>query len=194
MSNSTEAHFALHLYTSLVHGGMGQVVNKTKVSIITPYSQQAAVLRRVFSQSLGSDYTNRVEVNTVDAFQGRESNIVIFSCVRAAGSRGIGFLSDVRRMNVALTRAKFFLFVIARCESIVMNPYWADLVSHAKDASSVIRVPVNRQKQTFAELASLKALQPEVKPIISSSKRTKKDTNRDGDKRHEDNTEDGEVS
>ena len=53
-----------------------------------------------------------VEINTVDAFQGREAKIVIFSAVRAAGSHGIGFLSDVRRMNVALTRAKHFLFVI----------------------------------------------------------------------------------
>jgi senataxin len=88
-------------------------------------------------------------------------------------SRGIGFLSDVRRMNVVLTRAKFF------CLSLpIMDPYWADLVSHAKDASSVIRVPVNRQNKTFAELASLKALQPEAKPIMPSSKRIKKDTNR----------------
>ena len=193
MSNSTEAHFALHLYTSLVNG-VGHIVNQQKVCIITPYSQQAAVLRRVFSHSLGPEYTNRVEVNTVDAFQGRESNIVIFSCVRAAGSRGIGFLSDVRRMNVALTRAKYFLFVIARCESIVKNPYWADLVAHARDKSSVIRVPTNRQKQSFAELASLKALKPEAKPIMASAKRIKKNSNRNGDKKLGDSTEDGEVS
>jgi superfamily I DNA and/or RNA helicase len=55
------------------------------------------------------DYHNSIEVNTVDLFQGREANIVIYSCVRAAGSKGIGFLSDVRRTNVALTRGKHFL-------------------------------------------------------------------------------------
>lgn len=65
--------------------------------------------------------------------------------MRAAGSHGIGFLSDVRRMNVALTRAKHFLFVIARCESIVVNPYWEDLVRHARGQNAVLKVPLHLQ-------------------------------------------------
>jgi len=101
------------------------------------------VLQRCFSEHLGSEYESLVEVNTVDAFQGREASIVIFSCVRAAGSRGIGFLSDVRRMNVALTRAKHFLFVIARCQSIIVNPYWRDLVHHAQETNAVVKVHMN---------------------------------------------------
>ena len=112
-----------------------------QVCIITPYAQQAALLRRTFSQALGYEYNQSVEVNTVDSFQGREANIIIFSCVRAAGSKGIGFLSDVRRMNVALTRAKHFLFVIARCESICVNPYWDQLVMNAKKNKAVVTVP-----------------------------------------------------
>lgn len=43
-------------------------------------------------------------------------------------------------MNVALTRAKHFLFVIARCESIIVNPYWNDLVSHARSTRAVVKV------------------------------------------------------
>lgn len=84
---------------------------------------------------------------------------MIFSCVRAAGSKGIGFLSDVRRMNVALTRAKNFLFVIARCSSIIVNPYWRDLVDHARETKSVIEVPFSgtRQAFTFPDLSTLKA-------------------------------------
>lgn len=50
-------------------------------------------------------------------------------------------MSDVRRMNVALTRAKHFLFVIARCKSISVNPYWGQLVKHAKDSRAVVTVP-----------------------------------------------------
>ena len=124
---------------------------------ITPYAQQAALLRRTFSNALGDSYERFVEVSSVDAFQGREANIVIFSCVRAAGSKGIGFLSDVRRMNVALTRAKNFLFVIARCSSITVNPYWRDLVFHAQETDAVIQVPFSGS-YSFPDLWTLKPM------------------------------------
>lgn len=141
MSNSTEAELALHLYNSL-NSVTGGLVSQSRVAIITPYSQQSNLLKRMFRNVMGNDFTRFVEINTVDAFQGREANIVIFSAVRAAGSHGIGFLSDVRRMNVALTRAKHFLFILARCKSIQVNPYWRDLVDHARESKAVVRVPI----------------------------------------------------
>jgi senataxin len=141
LSNSSEAHLAVHLYSSLRNLTLG-LSAQSRVAVITPYSQQASLLKRCFGDLLGKDYEKFVEVSTVDAFQGREAKIVIFSAVRAAGSRGIGFLSDVRRMNVALTRAKNFLFVIARCQSIVVNPYWNDLVQHARETNAVVKVPI----------------------------------------------------
>ena len=166
LTNTTEARFALHLYQNLMTE-VGEQCSKSKVSIITPYSQQASLLRRIFSEALGVNYEKSVEVNTVDAFQGRESNIVIFSCVRAAGkSKGIGFLSDVRRMNVALTRAKFFLFVIARCDSIVVNPFWKDLVRHAREANSLFRITM-RGKNNFMDLSNLKSPHPPSDPSKS---------------------------
>ena len=122
---------------------------KSRVAIITPYAQQSNLLRQIFGDALGPRFGDSVEINTVDAFQGREANIVIFSAVRAAGSHGIGFLSDVRRMNVALTRAKHFLFVIARCESIVINPYWNDLVQHARETNAVMSVPMTKIGKQF---------------------------------------------
>ena len=98
-----------------------------------------------------------MEVSSVDSFQGREANIVIFSCVRAAGSKGIGFLSDVRRMNVALTRAKHFLFVICRCKSISVNHYWKNLVDYARRKNAVIQVPfLDDRQQSFPDLSTLK--------------------------------------
>ena len=141
LSNSTEAELALHLYNSLNAATQG-LSSRTRIAIITPYSQQSGLLKRTFLKALGTDFDRLVEVNTVDAFQGREANIVIFSAVRASGSHGIGFLSDVRRMNVALTRAKYFLFIIARCKSITVNPYWRDLVEHAQESNAVVRVPI----------------------------------------------------
>jgi senataxin len=130
--------------------------SQSRVAVITPYAQQSKVLRQVFESALGPRYANSVEINTVDAFQGREASIVIFSAVRAAGSHGIGFLSDVRRMNVALTRARHFLFVIARCESIVVNPYWKDLVLHARETNAVASVPLSKVGRSNYDFGALK--------------------------------------
>ncbi len=130
-------------------------------------------MRRTFSNGLGAGYERFVEISSVDAFQGREANIVIFSCVRAAGSNGIGFLSDVRRMNVALTRSKHFLFVIANTRSITVNPYWKDLVEHARETEAVIQVPCSRSRHSFSfpELSTLKAMPPQLKPMNPGSKK-----------------------
>jgi senataxin len=158
LSNSGEAHLALYLYVQLKQLSRG-LSSKSRVAVITPYAQQSKVLRQVFEAALGPRYADSVEINTVDAFQGREASIVIFSAVRAAGSHGIGFLSDVRRMNVALTRARHFLFVIARCESIVVNPYWNELVVHARETNAVVSVPlskVGRYKYDFGALKEWK--------------------------------------
>jgi len=83
---------------------------------------------------------------------------VIFSCVRAGGrGSGIGFLSDVQRMNVALTRAKHFLFVIARRKSIMVNPYWRKLVGYARGKSAIIHVPVDLKKKQKAKPKALRS-------------------------------------
>lgn len=174
LSNRDEADLVLHLYRTMDQESEG-VVAQTRVAIITPYSQQVSLLHRIFGEAYGASYTVRVEIryvtnylilavssiernistpyfssfcSTVDAFQGRESSIVIYSCVRAGDKgSGIGFLSDVQRMNVALTRAKNFLFVIARRRSIIINPYWRDLVTYATNKNTIIRVPINRQQR-----------------------------------------------
>lgn len=89
-----------------------------RIGIITPYKCQLSLLRSRFSSAFGSSITSDMEFNTVDGFQGREVDILVLSTVRAAGpcsaasginSSSIGFVADVRRMNVALTRAKLSL-------------------------------------------------------------------------------------
>lgn len=165
-----------------------------RICIITPYAQQAALLRRIFSTDLGSEFERRVEINTIDSFQGREAKVIIFSCVRAAGSKGIGFLNDVRRMNVALTRAKHYLFVIARCKSITVNPYWNQLVSHAYEKRAIIEVPL-QGRYTFPELSTLKCIEPDPKEMIPISKRQETKNN---EATHtcvtEEDVEDGEIT
>lgn len=74
-------------------------------AVLTPYAAQATALRREL-RSLGGSIGARVEVSTVDAFQGREADVILVSTVRANARRVQGFLDDPRRACVALTRAK----------------------------------------------------------------------------------------
>ena len=63
-----------------------------------------------------------VEVSTVDGFQGREKDIILVSCVRGGVSGGLGFVDDVRRMNVALTRARYALWVVGDSRALGACP------------------------------------------------------------------------
>jgi senataxin len=147
LSNGDEARLALHLFCSLDHETNG-MSKKSKVAIITPYMQQVILIKRLFEGKYGLSYNKMVDISTIDAFQGKEANIVILSCVRGASrSVGIGFLSDVQRMNVALTRAKHFLFVIARCRTILINPFWRDFVAHARKERAILRIIPRRNTQ-----------------------------------------------
>jgi superfamily I DNA and/or RNA helicase len=92
------------------------------IAIITPYKAQVRSIKDMLMRSfISQGATLDIEVNSVDGFQGREKDVVIFSCVRSCGinnyGRGIGFLGDERRLNVALTRAKKALVIVgdSRC-------------------------------------------------------------------------------
>ncbi|CAM9707583.1 unnamed protein product, partial [Phaeothamnion confervicola] len=113
---------------------------KGQVGIITPYSQQVHELQEQFRRALGPGFRDEVEISTVDGFQGREKDVIIVSCVRASGSAGIGFLADVRRMNVALTRAKYGLYVIGESSTLRINRQWASLIQVAREADALLRI------------------------------------------------------
>ena len=76
-----------------------------------------------------------IEINTVDAFQGREKDIIIFNCVRSntmnTEQASLGFLTDKRRLNVAITRPRHFLFVVGNEKTLVKDKVWKDMVTQA---------------------------------------------------------------
>lgn len=108
--NREEAQFCLRIYEHLQKTAKGFGVGKVTVGIITPYKLQLKCLQKEFEDVLNSEGGKDIYINTVDAFQGQERDVIIMSCVRAS-NHGVGFVADIRRMNVALTRARRALWV-----------------------------------------------------------------------------------
>lgn len=116
-------------------------VLKGSIGIISPYKSQVrtlkdkifALLRQWIGVQAPQDY---IEINTVDAFQGREKDVIIFSCVRSNKERALGFVSDFRRMNVAITRAKHCLFVVGNSATLKMDQHWSNMIDYCRNNSS----------------------------------------------------------
>jgi superfamily I DNA and/or RNA helicase len=103
------------------------------VGIITPYSAQVDYLHKLAE---GSDILNEIHqfisINTVDAFQGQERDIIAISFVRSNDKGDVGFLSDIRRTNVAMTRAKKKLIMIGDSATLGSDPFYLDLLDYVQ--------------------------------------------------------------
>ncbi|HLV10294.1 MAG TPA: IGHMBP2 family helicase, partial [Halanaerobiales bacterium] len=96
------------------------------IAVISPYKDQVALIKDFVED-------DNIEVDTVDGFQGREKEIVIFSCVRSNRQGNIGFLEDLRRLNVAITRAKKRLIMIGDSKTVSYHPVYKDLIEYIKE-------------------------------------------------------------
>lgn len=98
------------------------------IGIISPYKAQVCFLRGLMRRDDGlRPFRKRITVNTIDAFQGQERDVMIVSLVRANDEGQIGFLSDLRRMNVALTRARMKLFLIGSSGTLCRHAFYRQL-------------------------------------------------------------------
>ncbi|XP_061363998.1 uncharacterized ATP-dependent helicase C29A10.10c-like isoform X2 [Gastrolobium bilobum] len=129
--NIHEAQFCLRLYEHIQKTLKSLGLGKITVGIITPYKLQLKCLQREFEEVLNSEEGKDLYINTVDAFQGQERDVIIMSCVRAS-SHGVGFVADIRRMNVALTRARRALWIMGNANALVQSDDWAALIGDAK--------------------------------------------------------------
>jgi superfamily I DNA and/or RNA helicase len=93
-------------------------------ALITPYGAQARLLRRNAPPGL--------EVGTVDGFQGREKEVILLSLVRSNDTGEVGFLSDTRRMNVAMTRARRLLIVVGDSATIGRHPFYSAFLDYVQ--------------------------------------------------------------
>ena len=98
------------------------------IAIIAPYAGQVRWLRAHCGDFL--EHADDLEIGTVDGFQGREKEAILITLVRSNRQREIGFLSDTRRMNVALTRARRKLLVIGDSATLGGNDFYAKLFEY----------------------------------------------------------------
>jgi len=120
--NEGEARAALAHAERLIAAG----VPASAIGLITPYAAQVALLRSMRPERLAQS----LEVSTVDGFQGREKEAIIFSCVRSSPAGGVGFLADARRANVSVTRARRHCALVADSETLRRDPFLARLLDH----------------------------------------------------------------
>jgi len=129
--NDLEAEAACRAVQALLEGGQCTV---SDIAVCTPYAAQARLIRRMTRQLMGATGPPYIEVSSVDGFQGREKEAVVFSAVRSNDYGAIGFTSDWRRVNVSFTRARRALIVIGndvtlrRGDPDTWSPWlaWAD--------------------------------------------------------------------
>ncbi|KAI3497995.1 hypothetical protein L1887_33675 [Cichorium endivia] len=124
--NEGEAEIAINHAKRLIQSG----VRASDIGIITPYSAQVVLLRVLRTKD---DKLKDLEISTVDGFQGREKEAIIISMVRSNSKKEVGFLSDRRRMNVAVTRARRQCCLICDSETVSSDAFLKRLVEYFEE-------------------------------------------------------------
>ncbi|XP_011041921.1 PREDICTED: probable helicase MAGATAMA 3 isoform X2 [Populus euphratica] len=137
--NVDEVEFVLLLYHKLVTM-YPELRSSSQFAIISPYRHQVKLFQDRFQDAFGQESKTFVDIQTVDGFQGREKDVAIFSCVRSNDDRRIGFVSDARRMNVGITRAKSSVLVVGSASTLRNDEHWNNLVESAEKRNVLFKV------------------------------------------------------
>lgn len=128
--NKAEARLtiaALHNYVDKI-GMLRLLSERIDIGVISPYRAQVHYLRSLIKHDAKlKPLKKHITIDTVDAFQGQERDVIIVSMVRDNAEGQIGFLSDLRRMNVAITRARYKLIVLGSTETLCRHPFYKKL-------------------------------------------------------------------
>ncbi|CEG41368.1 dna-binding protein smubp-2 [Plasmopara halstedii] len=127
-SNEGEARIVAKHVQMLLSAGL----KEDEVAVITPYNKQVQTLKGLLLNSFP-----KLEIRSVDGFQGCEKEAVVMSLVRSNASRQVGFLADDRRMNVAITRAKRHVALICDTDTISSHRFLATIVHHFEQFGEV---------------------------------------------------------
>ena len=127
--NQGEANCVLQYVKLLIAHG----IQPDNINVITPYNKQVQVIRAL---TLADEHVDvfglrKIQINTVDSFQGRENDVVVLSLVRSNHGNNVGFLADERRLNVAVTRAKKHVFIVGNADTISKTPVLKSMTTYA---------------------------------------------------------------
>jgi regulator of nonsense transcripts 1 len=149
--NRTEASYVEKVVTHLLRLG----VTPGQIGVITPYDGQRKYVSEYMRRAGALAHTlyEGIEVASVDAFQGREKDFILVSCVRSSETQGIGFLSDPRRLNVALTRARLGIILLGNPRVLSKNALWAALLLHFKEYDCFVEGPLNNLQPSYMTFA-----------------------------------------
>lgn len=140
-TNPEEAGLLLKHLTQLTLQWEAQNTNETfpSIAIISPYKQQIQVINeQLLHVPELEPYRSFISANTVDSFQGQERDIVYISMTRSNQEGNIGFLADIRRMNVAMTRARKKLVVVGDSATLAQFPFYADFISYTESIDAYL--------------------------------------------------------
>lgn len=118
---------------SLLKFGLNKMkVHQTDIGVISPYRAQRDLIHAQFNEAFP-----KIEIGTVDAFQGREKKIIILSTVRS-GTKHVGFLRNEKRLNVAITRAKCLLIVIGNSTTLQKCGIWNKFIAYCYNNKAIV--------------------------------------------------------
>ncbi len=121
--NEGEAQLVVKIINKLLETG----IQRNHIGVLSPYVAQVKKLRLALPN-------REMEIGSIDSFQGREKEVIVLSLVRSNDKGEVGFLSDTRRMNVGMTRAKRLLIVIGDSGTIGRHPFYAKFLEYAEEA------------------------------------------------------------
>ncbi len=134
-TNPEEAAFLFRHLTQLVTelASQNTISAFPSIAVISPYKQQVHVLKDQLLHTPDLHrYGDKISVNTIDSFQGQERDVVYISMTRSNAEGAIGFLSDIRRMNVAMTRARKMLVIVGDSATLAQFPFYAHFINYAE--------------------------------------------------------------
>ncbi|EFA84419.1 helicase [Heterostelium album PN500] len=168
--NRMEASTTEKIVTKLLELG----TKPHQIGIITPYEGQRSFLVNNMQKTgkLSIELYREIEVASVDSFQGREKDFIILSCVRSNDNQGIGFLHDPRRLNVALTRARYGLIILGNARVLSRDQLWNNLICHFKSKEVLVEGTIQNLKQSMVVLQKPKKLYGEGKLPVPGAQPT----------------------